>query len=86
MTKAPTRLICGGCGAEVPPETPVAWACPAATPGDDTVGGEVVDGCVGQQPVLDEGSLVAQQLNSPPDGQFAGGRRPFPVLLGTTQP
>lgn len=31
-----SRLVCGGCGAEVPPETAIAWRCPAATPGDDT--------------------------------------------------
>ena len=32
----PTRLVCGGCGTEVPAETPFAWACPAQRPGDDT--------------------------------------------------
>lgn len=34
MTVA-SRLVCAGCGAEVPPETPIAWACPAARRGDD---------------------------------------------------
>ena len=36
MTSGPSRLVCGGCGAEVPAGTPFAWTCPAATPGDDT--------------------------------------------------
>ena len=35
MTAAASRLICAGCGAEVPPETPIAWACPAARADDD---------------------------------------------------
>ena len=30
-----TYLVCAGCGAEVPAETPFVWACPAARPGDD---------------------------------------------------
>ena len=27
--------VCAGCGAEVPAETPIVWACPAARDGDD---------------------------------------------------
>ncbi len=30
-----SRLVCAGCGTEVAPDRPIAWACPAATPGDD---------------------------------------------------
>ena len=30
-----SRLVCAGCGAEVPAETPIVWACPAARDGDD---------------------------------------------------
>ena len=30
-----SRLVCAGCGAEVPAETPIMWACPAARDGDD---------------------------------------------------
>ena len=32
---ATSRLVCAGCGAEVPAERPITWACPAARPGDD---------------------------------------------------
>ncbi|MEX1296613.1 MAG: pyridoxal-phosphate dependent enzyme [Candidatus Limnocylindrales bacterium] len=35
MTGAASRLVCAGCGAEVPPATPIAWMCPAARDGDD---------------------------------------------------
>ena len=35
MTTVATRLVCAGCGAELPAETPIAWSCPAAVPGDD---------------------------------------------------
>ena len=43
MTKArpaavaalPTALVCAGCGHRVPDEAPLAFACPAARPGDD---------------------------------------------------
>ena len=31
----PTALICAGCGHRVPDEAPLAFACPAAMPGDD---------------------------------------------------
>ena len=34
MTLA-SRLVCAGCGEEVPADRPIAWACPAAAPGDD---------------------------------------------------
>jgi threonine synthase len=34
-TALPSRLVCAGCGAVVPLETPFAWSCPAAVPGDD---------------------------------------------------
>jgi threonine synthase len=30
-----SRLVCAGCGAEVPADRPIAWACPAAKAGDD---------------------------------------------------
>jgi threonine synthase len=44
----PTALVCAGCGHRVPDEAPLAFACPAARPGDDvdhllvrvTVGGQ----------------------------------------------
>ncbi len=32
---AVSRLICAGCGTEIPAETAIAWACPAQQPGDD---------------------------------------------------
>ena len=35
MTAAATRLVCVGCGAAVPDETPIIWACPAARVDDD---------------------------------------------------
>ena len=31
----PTALVCAGCGHRVPDEAPLAFACPAARPGDD---------------------------------------------------
>jgi threonine synthase len=31
----PTALVCSGCGHRVPDEAPLAFACPAARPGDD---------------------------------------------------
>ena len=34
MTTA-SRLVCAGCGTEIPAQTPIAWACPAAQAGDD---------------------------------------------------
>jgi len=30
-----SRLVCAGCGAEVPADQPVTWSCPAARPDDD---------------------------------------------------
>jgi len=33
--RAPTALVCAGCGHRVPDEAPLAFACPAARPGDD---------------------------------------------------
>jgi len=35
VTVAVSRLVCAGCGAEVPSATPIVWACPAARDGDD---------------------------------------------------
>ncbi len=36
MTEAlPTALVCSGCGHRVPDDAPLAFACPAARPGDD---------------------------------------------------
>jgi threonine synthase len=32
---APTRLVCAGCGAEIPAEAGITWACPAAVADDD---------------------------------------------------
>ena len=31
----PTALVCAGCGQRVPDDAPLAFACPAAQPGDD---------------------------------------------------
>ena len=31
----PTALVCAGCGHRVPDDAPLAFACPAARPGDD---------------------------------------------------
>lgn len=33
--RSASRLVCGGCGAEVPTDRPFAGPCPAARPGDD---------------------------------------------------
>ena len=35
MTVAPTCLVCAGCGAEIPAEAGITWACPAAVADDD---------------------------------------------------
>ena len=31
----PSALVCAGCGHRVPDDAPLAFACPAARPGDD---------------------------------------------------
>ncbi len=35
MTPPNSRLVCAGCGAAVPADRPILWACPAAREGDD---------------------------------------------------
>jgi threonine synthase len=35
VTIAASRLVCAGCGTSLPLDTPIAWACPVAVPGDD---------------------------------------------------
>jgi threonine synthase len=35
VTALPTSLVCAGCGERVPDGAPLAFACPAARPGDD---------------------------------------------------
>jgi threonine synthase len=35
VTRPASRLVCAGCGAEVPADDPIIWACPAIRTGDD---------------------------------------------------
>jgi threonine synthase len=48
----PTSLVCAGCGHRVPDDAPLAFACPAALPGDDVdhVLVRVVDSAAGPFP------------------------------------
>jgi threonine synthase len=64
-----SRLVCAGCGAGVPPETPFAWACPAATPGDD------IDHVLRR--VLDPAALTIGSDVEPSSNPFVRYRRRF---------
>ncbi len=64
-----SRLVCAGCGAVVPPETPFAWACPAAAPADD------IDHVLRR--VLDPSALTDVSDVEPSSNPFVRYRRRF---------
>ena len=68
-TDSASRLVCAGCGAEVPAEAPIAWSCPAAVPGDD------IDHVL--QRVLKPGAAAGDADAEPSNNPFVRYRRRF---------
>jgi threonine synthase len=64
-----SRLVCFGCGAAVPAETPIMWACPAARTGDD------IDHVL--RPLVEPGAAVGEPDPDPSPNPFVRYRRRF---------
>ena len=70
-TAPASRLVCAGCGAVVPPETPFAWSCPASVAGDD------IDHVLRR--VLDPAAMSAEGDTEPSPNPVVRYRRRFPA-------